>query len=91
MITNSIKATEESVMALLLKELNVEVPSPETDLLETGVLDSLKLVELLSHLESRFDTRISVEDLEVDNFRSIARMAAFLQRQATARRASPCE
>jgi len=85
------KATEESIIALLLKEVNVEVPSPETDLLETGVLDSLKLAELLSHLESRFGTRISVEDLEVDNFRSISRMAAFLQRRATARSASPGE
>jgi methoxymalonate biosynthesis acyl carrier protein len=91
MITNSMKATEESIMALLLKEVNVEVPSSETDLLEAGVLDSLKLAELLSHLESRFGMRISVEDLEVDNFRSIARMAAFLQRRATARSASPGE
>jgi len=80
MITHSRKSLEESITALLLKQ-NVEVPSPETDLLETGVLDSLKLAALLSHLESRFRTRIAVEDLEIDNFRSIAHMAAFLQRR----------
>ena len=35
-------------------------------------------VDLLVHLEQSYDTRISLEDLDLDNFRSIARIARFL-------------
>ncbi|HEV2751588.1 MAG TPA: acyl carrier protein [Gemmatimonadales bacterium] len=68
--------------ALFADNLRVEVPSPETDLLQTGLLDSLGVVELLVQLEQRFGVRIDTDDLEVDHFRSLAAIAAFV----TARR-----
>jgi acyl carrier protein len=46
---------------------------------ETGLLDSLKLVELPLHVETRFGMDIFIDDLEVTNFRSIARIVEFLQ------------
>lgn len=72
--------TYERLTKLFLEQMNVEVPSVETDLLETGVLDSLRLVELLMHLETEFGVVVSVEDLEIDHFRSIARIADFVSR-----------
>ncbi len=72
--------TYERLTKLFLEQMNVEVPSVETDLLETGVLDSLRLVELLMHLEAEFGVVVSVEDLEIDHFRSIARIADFVSR-----------
>ncbi|HYL56731.1 MAG TPA: acyl carrier protein [Gemmatimonadales bacterium] len=68
--------------ALFIEHLRVEVPSPETDLLQTGRLDSLGVVELLFRLEQRFGIRIDTDDLEVEYFRSLAAIAAFV----TARR-----
>jgi acyl carrier protein len=76
---------EESIKALLLNKVHVSVPSPDTDIVETGLLDSLKLVELLSHLENHFCMQISTEDLEIDNFRSIARIAAFVRERTATR------
>jgi acyl carrier protein len=70
---------QESVTSLFHDELQVEVPSPDVDLFETGVLDSLKIVELLNCLEARFGTHIGQDDLEFDKFRSIAEIAQFLQ------------
>ena len=64
--------------ALFATNLGVDVPSPETDLLETGRLDSLGVVELLFQLEQRFGIRIDPDDLEVDHFRSLAAIAAFI-------------
>jgi len=58
--------------------MGIEVPSPEADLVATGLLDSLALVELLAHLEQSYETRISLEDLDLDNFRYVARIARFL-------------
>jgi acyl carrier protein len=74
--------TEQSICSelgsFLAVKMGIEVPSPEADLVEAGLLDSLALVDLLVHLEQNYDTRISLEDLDLDNFRSIARTARFL-------------
>jgi D-alanine--poly(phosphoribitol) ligase subunit 2 len=68
----------EQIASLLSATLNLDVPSVETDLFETGVLDSLAFVDLLLALEQRFGVTTSLDDLEVDNFRSIARIADFV-------------
>jgi D-alanine--poly(phosphoribitol) ligase subunit 2 len=77
-------ALREQVADVFRRSLNLDVPSPDTELFETGLLDSLAFVELLVALEQDFGVTTSVEDLEVDNFRSIARIAEFV----TARMAS---
>ena len=58
--------------------LNLDIPSDDTDLFESGVLDSLAFVELLLHLEREFGVTTSIDDLEVENFRSIARIVEFV-------------
>jgi D-alanine--poly(phosphoribitol) ligase subunit 2 len=62
-----------------LESLHVELPSPETDLFETGVLDSLGFVELLLHLEQEFGVKMTLEQVDIDNFRTVERIAAFLR------------
>ena len=68
----------EQIASLLSATLNLDVPSVDTDLFESGVLDSLAFVDLLLALEQRFGVTTSLEDLEVDNFRSIACIADFV-------------
>jgi D-alanine--poly(phosphoribitol) ligase subunit 2 len=74
----------EQISEIFLRSLNVEVPSPDTELFESGLLDSLAFVELLLAIERDFGVTTAVDDLEVDNFRSVARIAEFV----TARMAS---
>lgn len=69
---------EREVTQLFAEALSLEIPSPETDLFDTGLLDSLSFVELLSRLEARFGMKVSLEELEIDRFRSVARIAAFV-------------
>lgn len=68
----------ERLRALLLEHLHVEVPSADTDLLETGVLDSLQLVDLLLLIEQHFGRRIAIESIDLENLRSLARLARLL-------------
>jgi D-alanine--poly(phosphoribitol) ligase subunit 2 len=70
--------TKQRVMRLLLEKMSLEVPSPDTDLIATGHLDSLNFAVLLQGLESEFGIRIELDDLEIDRFRSIARIVEFL-------------
>ena len=77
-------ALQQQVTSLFSEKLNLDVASAETDLLETGLLDSLSLVELLAELEESFDVSISTDDLELENFRNIKSIAVFVMRRAAA-------
>jgi acyl carrier protein len=50
-------------------------------LLTGGVLDSLAAVELIGHLERRFDLDVLDEDLEVENFDSLPAIVGFVGRK----------
>ena len=65
----------ERLGALFVESFHVEVPSSDTDLLETGILDSFQLVELLFELERRFGFRIKIEDIDLDDLRTLSRIA----------------
>jgi len=71
-------ALEAKLAALLERDLNLIVPSFDVDLFATGSIDSLVFVDLLLALEKEFGLKISLEDLELDNFRSVARLAKFI-------------
>lgn len=61
--------------ALFVENLHIEAPSADTDLFETGILDSLQLVELLLQLEQRFDFKIRIDDIDLDDLRTLHRIA----------------
>lgn len=65
----------ERLGAVFVESFHIEVPSPDTDLLEAGILDSLQFVELLVQLEQRFGLRIKIDDLDLDDLRTLARIA----------------
>ncbi|OLE72269.1 MAG: hypothetical protein AUG05_05725 [Actinobacteria bacterium 13_1_20CM_2_66_18] len=69
---------ERLLTTLFSEQLNVQVPSVETDLIETGLVDSLTFVEFLAQLEEGFGIQVSLEDLEIDHFRTISRIAGFI-------------
>ncbi len=72
---NNANAIIERLGALFVESFHIEVPSPDTDLLETGILDSLQFVELLVQLEQRFGFRIKIDDIDLDDLRTLARIA----------------
>jgi methoxymalonate biosynthesis acyl carrier protein len=61
-----------------LERLHIEIPSVDTDLLEVGALDSLAFVELLHYVEEEFQITVPLDDLEVDDFRSIEKIAKYV-------------
>jgi acyl carrier protein len=53
--------------------------SPTTDLLETGLLDSMGMVDLLFNMEQRFGFTPNFAELDLENFRSIEKIAAMVE------------
>jgi len=58
------------------RNLNDAVP-----LLESGIIDSLGVLDLVGFLEQTFDMKINDDDLTPENFGNIERMVAFVQRK----------
>jgi len=54
------------------------------ELLESGVLDSVGVLDLVAELETTFKITVSDDDLIPDNFRSIASLTAFVQAKLAA-------
>jgi acyl carrier protein len=75
---SDINRLRDRVAAIFASALHLEVPSADTDLFDSGVLDSLAFVELLLQLEREFGVTTTVDDLDADAFRSIACIAEFV-------------
>jgi acyl carrier protein len=69
------------VQQVFREALTMEVPSVDTDLIETGRLDSLALVELLFALEQQFGVDLALGELDVENFRTVQRISDFVAAQ----------
>ena len=66
------------ISALFAEKLHRQVPSLDTDLIDTGLVDSLTFVEFLAQLEQEFGVQVSLQDLDLDRFRTVTRIAAFV-------------
>jgi acyl carrier protein len=53
----------------------------DEDIFATGFVNSLFAMQLVQFVESSFGITIESEDLEIDNFRSIAAIAALVRRK----------
>lgn len=56
-----------------------------TPLLDEGWLDSLRIVRLVSFVESRFDVMVDLEELTPENFETIEQIASLVCRARESR------
>ena len=74
-------AVEARVRAFLSKQLNLrDAPiERDTELVTTGLLDSMDVVRLVAHLERTLGITIPDGDIDVDHFDSIAKISSYLE------------
>jgi acyl carrier protein len=72
---------EQKILQILRDHLAIDVPSPETDLIAMGALDSLALVELLVRIEEGLGVAISVDEIDLNDLRSVRSIGALLSRR----------
>jgi D-alanine--poly(phosphoribitol) ligase subunit 2 len=74
------KRLVDDICAVLRERLTLIVDSPDRDLLETGLVDSIGLVELILELEDRFSVSLPMDTLEIADFRSVNTIADMITR-----------
>lgn len=63
---------------LLLNRLIENPVTLETNLITSGIIDSLSLIQLVTHLEKQFGIEIDDRDVNPDNFQSILTIINYL-------------
>jgi|SRR3954462_756038 acyl carrier protein len=93
MVTPTIAASREIESALrkfvidnFLYGKGGETLSDTTSFLDTGLIDSTGVLELVLFLESTFGIEVPDEDVVPDNLDSIARLCAYIGRKSAAER-----
>lgn len=71
---------EERIVTLIRSGLQIDVPAPDTDMIETGLLDSLGLVSLITEIELDFGFELPLDEFDVDSFRSVEQIAGYLSK-----------
>jgi acyl carrier protein len=66
----------EKFPAARKRQLNDELP-----LLETGIVDSLGVLDVIGFLEQAFHIKIDDDELTPDNFANLRSMVAFVERK----------
>lgn len=68
-----------------LQSLTATLVDPDDDFFELGLVDSLRSLEIVVHVERAYDISVEVEDLDLDNFRTVNRIADFVLRKQAVR------
>lgn len=69
-----------NVKSIVCKTLTLETIAFEEDLIDSGHLDSLSLIQLMVALEEEFDIRIEPEELDFEDYRSVKSMTEMINR-----------
>ena len=59
----------------------IESVTHDSDLLANGIIDSLGITELISFLEGKYAIKVDDDDIDAENFSSVARIVAFVERK----------
>lgn len=75
---------EQSICQFLIQSTGDDSLKSDTDLLSSGLLDSLTMMDLVVFIEVEFEQRIAMNDMRPERFRTIgaiAQLVAGLQGQ----------
>ncbi|HVK75743.1 MAG TPA: acyl carrier protein [Kofleriaceae bacterium] len=58
-----------------------EAPAPRTSFMETGLIDSTGVLELVAFVEEKYGVKVGDDELVPENLDSVANLAAFVVRK----------
>lgn len=77
-------SNKEIVRSFFAPELENNGVEDDDSLLMAGIIDSLKMMDLIAYLEQEFGVKIDDDELMPENFDSIAAICAFIREKMAA-------
>ena len=81
MIANDENKIREMVRTFIFSSVNVPGIDDADNLFETGIVNSLFAVQLMTFIEKTFGVAVTMDDLDIENFKSIEATADFVSRK----------
>ena len=82
MITEA-ERVKETVKNFILSSINITGLKDDDNLFESGIVNSLFAVQLMTFIEKSFSIEVGMDDLDIENFKSLNATTAFvLQKNA---------
>jgi methoxymalonate biosynthesis acyl carrier protein len=73
---------KETVRNFINDSINIDGLGDDENLFESGIVNSLFAVQLMTFVERNFGIEIGMEDLDVENFKSVSATAMFIERKS---------
>lgn len=81
MNTETTQTTKETIRNFILDSINIPDLNDDDNLFESGIVNSLFAVQLMTFLEKSFNLEVTMDDLSMDNFESINATSLFVQKK----------
>jgi D-alanine--poly(phosphoribitol) ligase subunit 2 len=75
---------QQEIIDIFAGRFETKLDTLDVDLLETGIVDSVRIVELVLEIEQRFGVGLPFETLEIEDFRTVPRLAERIARTTPA-------
>ena len=81
MSVETTQTTKETIRNFILDSINIPNLNDDDNLFESGIVNSLFAVQLMTFLEKTFSIEVTMDDLSMDNFESITATYLFVERK----------
>ncbi len=81
MNTEITQTPKETIRNFILDSINIPDLNDDDNLFESGIVNSLFAVQLMTFLEKSFNIEVTMDDLSMDNFESINATSTFVQKK----------
>ena len=72
------KEIKETVRSFILSSINLSDVKDDDNLFESGIVNSLFAVQLMTYIEKTFAIEVGMDDLDIENFKSLNATTAFV-------------
>jgi acyl carrier protein len=69
---------KETVKRFILSSINFTLLEDDDNLFESGIVNSLFAIQLMTFIEKTFSIEVGMDDLDIENFKSLNATTAFV-------------
>jgi methoxymalonate biosynthesis acyl carrier protein len=77
-----VQSVEEIIRRFILDSINIADLESDDNLFESGIVNSLFAVQLMTFIEKTFGIEVTMDDLDIKNFESINATTLFVMKKS---------
>jgi methoxymalonate biosynthesis acyl carrier protein len=81
MSTEARQEIKDTVKRFIASAVNITDLDDDDNLFESGIVNSLFAIQLMTFIEKTFGIEVGVDDLDIENFKSLSAATAFVSRR----------